>query len=87
MDTRHLAVSLSNRRIRGANFIKKRDFSIITAFNDVLSVELKMLSDDEMLLLSLDLVTADVVEELETSLSCLVGFFGVVMAETSADER
>jgi hypothetical protein len=86
VDTRHLAVSLSNRRIRGANFIKKRDFSIMTAFNDVLSVELKMLRDDEMLLLSLDLVT-DVVEELETSLSCLVGFFGVVMAETSADER
>jgi hypothetical protein len=81
-----LAVSLSNRRIRGANFIKKRDFSIITAFNDVLSVELKMLSDDEMLFLSLDSVTD--AEELETSLlSCLVGFFGVVMAETSADER
>jgi hypothetical protein len=81
-----LAVSLSNRRIRGANFIKKRDFSIMTAFNDVLSVELKMLSDDETLLLSLDLVAADV-EELDASLSCLVGFFGVVMAETSADER
>ena len=45
-----------------------------------------MLSDDETLLLSLDLVAADV-EELETSLSYLVGFFGVVMAETSADER
>lgn len=59
----------------------------MTAFNDVLSVELKMLRDDEMLLLSLDLVAADV-EKLDASLlSCLVGFFGVVMAETSADER
>ena len=57
----------------------------MTAFNDVLSVELKMLRDDEVLLLSLDLV-ADV-EELDASVSCLVGFFGVVMAETSADER
>ena len=93
VDTRHLAVSLSNRRIRGANFARNRDFSKITPFNDALSpLEEKSLSDGNkfpslvMLLLLLLLLL------LHPSLSSpsaarLIGFLGVVvMAETSADE-
>ena len=73
LPTKHLAVSLSSRRIRGESFIKKRDFSMITPLIPLVMEDVSF-REGSML-----------VESLSASFPDLAGVAPpMVMAETSA---
>mmetsp|Transcript_1683 Transcript_1683/g.3883 ORF Transcript_1683/g.3883 Transcript_1683/m.3883 type:complete len:266 (-) Transcript_1683:304-1101(-) len=81
LPTRHFAVSLSNRRIRGASFIRKRDFSMMTPLipPPPFAEEDASSSDGGMLLPAAPSSPAALSEEEAASLPPIM-----VMAETSA---